>query len=362
VWNSSLCFIGAHLAAHVDQTPRRNQDARDILLGIKLSLNSVGRPEIDLHHQTHHTFVLGDLNYRLRFGATEEEAMMRIPPEPVFEEVCRQIKLGDSGYAALLKNDQLNVVKAKGLAYHGYQEGEIGFPPTYRMDKAGAGYDKKRLPAWCDRILWRSLDGFDSRVIQTLYSSLPSVRSSDHKPVYASFLLKPLVHGPCCVSKASSAPSAFMDILGLGLDTPAPAITTYSQLVVSDLSGMFSENAMNSSVMDGGIFQTYLLLSTTFALRDPSFGAKTGTIAGQKPVWKDERKLLLPLNSPEELANCHLFLRAANENGIIACGAVSLARTVEATRGKTAVAPFQCVLTRGGLVSAVIKGNLRLAA
>lgn len=362
IWNSSLCFIGAHLAAHVDQTVRRNQDARDILLGLRLSLSSVGRPEIDLHHQAHHTFVLGDLNYRLRFGATEEEAMMRIPPDPVFEEVCRQIKLGDAGYAALLKNDQLNVVRSKGLAYHGYQEGDISFPPTYRMAKSGSDYDRKRLPAWCDRILWRSIDGFDPRVIQTLYSSLPN-RTSDHKPVFATFLLKPLVHGPCWI-KSSPPPAAFMDILGLGFGEPAAspvaAPKTFTQLVVSDLSAVYTEGALNTAAVDGVVFQTYILLTSTFALRNPAFGAKTGTMAGQKPTWKDEKKLPLPLNSAEELASCHLFIRVATENGILACGAVSLGPAVLAAKNKAA-APFQTIITKGGLVLGAVKGNLRLA-
>ena len=47
-------------------------------------------------------------------------------------------------------------------------------------------YDPKRLPAWCDRVLWKSV--FSSKKAEILdYYSAPEIASSDHKPVAALF-------------------------------------------------------------------------------------------------------------------------------------------------------------------------------
>ncbi|CAI5480848.1 unnamed protein product [Closterium sp. Yama58-4] len=48
-------------------------------------------------------------------------------------------------------------------------------------------YNSKRLPAWCDRILWRSLPG--CQLACTRYDAAHDVGSSDHKPVLAEFEL-----------------------------------------------------------------------------------------------------------------------------------------------------------------------------
>lgn len=46
---------------------------------------------------------------------------------------------------------------------------------------------KKRVPAWCDRILWWNQKGVHIR--QKFYDSVPSIRFSDHRPVRALFYL-----------------------------------------------------------------------------------------------------------------------------------------------------------------------------
>ena len=59
----------------------------------------------------------------------------------------------------------------------------------------GMRYKKQRLPAWCDRILWKSRQGLEPAV-NHVYSSAEGVATSDHKPVIATFTLKTCVLQP----------------------------------------------------------------------------------------------------------------------------------------------------------------------
>lgn len=66
---------------------------------------------------------------------------------------------------------------------HTFTEPPIAFPPTYKYDRHSNSYDtseKRRIPAWCDRILYRSRD--PSRIENLWYGRYePDI--SDHRPV-----------------------------------------------------------------------------------------------------------------------------------------------------------------------------------
>jgi hypothetical protein len=67
-----------------------------------------------------------------------------------------------------------------------FSEPPLNFRPTYKFDHNSDEYDtskKKRLPAWTDRILY-----VDRGVSCIAYDSDFSLRSSDHRPVFATFV------------------------------------------------------------------------------------------------------------------------------------------------------------------------------
>jgi hypothetical protein len=51
-------------------------------------------------------------------------------------------------------------------------------------------YDKKRIPSYTDRVLYKSLPGFIDNMKLSEFYSCENVPSSDHKPVVCSFELK----------------------------------------------------------------------------------------------------------------------------------------------------------------------------
>ena len=48
-------------------------------------------------------------------------------------DICHR-QIAEGKYKELLQYDQLNKQQAQGLAFVGFQEGEITFPPTYKFD------------------------------------------------------------------------------------------------------------------------------------------------------------------------------------------------------------------------------------
>lgn len=83
----------------------------------------------------------------------------------------------------LLKEMKFN----RGFRLRLFQEGPIDFIPTYKYDPRTDEFDtslKKRIPAWCDRVLWRVLN--NSRAVQTQYRRWEA-NISDHRPISAVF-------------------------------------------------------------------------------------------------------------------------------------------------------------------------------
>ncbi|RKP15480.1 Endonuclease/exonuclease/phosphatase [Piptocephalis cylindrospora] len=160
--NTLLCFVNSHLAADQGQTERRNQNYDEICSSLRFSL---------------FIFWMGDLNYRINLP----EAKLR--------------PLLDSGsYPSVLEFDQLAMEIKAGRVFEGFKEGEVEFCPTYKYDIGTNQFDtseKRRLPAWCDRILWRTpLEGDEHRIKLSSYTSHMSFSMSDHKPVSATFSLQ----------------------------------------------------------------------------------------------------------------------------------------------------------------------------
>ncbi|KAK6245179.1 hypothetical protein QUC31_011588 [Theobroma cacao] len=128
----------------------------------------------------------GDFNYRL-FGISYDEA------RDFVSQRC---------FDWLREKDQLRAEMKAGKVFQGMREALIRFPPTYKFERHRpglAGYDsgeKKRIPAWCDRVIYRdnksgpvSECSLECPIVSSilLYEACMDVTESDHKPVRCKF-------------------------------------------------------------------------------------------------------------------------------------------------------------------------------
>jgi len=91
--------------------------------------------------------------------------------------------------SSLLMHDQLlrEIKFNRACRLRCFTEGPLTFEPTYKYDRNSDEYDtseKRRAPAWCDRILWHSR--VSNRVRQLHYRRY-EVNISDHRPISAAF-------------------------------------------------------------------------------------------------------------------------------------------------------------------------------
>ncbi|XP_059446562.1 type IV inositol polyphosphate 5-phosphatase 9 [Corylus avellana] len=171
---TSFCFVCSHLASggREGDEKYRNSNVAEILSRTSFPRSpSLELPRKILDHDR--VIFLGDLNYRI----SQPEATTRLLADR--EE-----------WNALLENDQLRMELMDGQVLQGWHEGRIKFAPTYKYYPNSDTYyggveakkgEKRRPPAWCDRIIW-----YGKGLKQHLYSR-GELRLSDHRPVNAIF-------------------------------------------------------------------------------------------------------------------------------------------------------------------------------
>lgn len=212
LYDSSICIIGAHFAAHREALLKRNEDFHailnthvfvddlnalamrstanmieatsvtklrdglaqvkkkfaaltqnaksDVKLESKLESKSESRSRFfdDTNNNSNHS-------KRDRYSANEHDLILwmgdlnyRIVASLDMERVYDMIDC--KAYLNLSAYDQLNQEREKNTVFQNFYEGLLTFPPTYQYIAGQDEYDRRkdkkmRCPAWCDRILWR---------------------------------------------------------------------------------------------------------------------------------------------------------------------------------------------------------------
>ncbi|XP_039146430.1 type IV inositol polyphosphate 5-phosphatase 7-like isoform X1 [Dioscorea cayenensis subsp. rotundata] len=192
---TSFCFVCSHLTSGQKDGDelRRNSDVMEILR--KTRFQRVQglcdkSPETIIEHDR--IIWLGDLNYRIALSYRYVKALVEM-----------------RNWKALLEKDQLRIEQSYGRVFAGWKEGKIYFPPTYKYSSNSDKYtgdemhpkEKRRTPAWCDRILWYG------RGLNQLSYVRGESRFSDHRPVYSIFTAEVELINPSRIDNMSCSSS-----------------------------------------------------------------------------------------------------------------------------------------------------------
>ena len=190
-YDSTICIVNAHLAAHRENVAGRNADFHNIFQKLRYDIGDEAVKEVirsgslsqwatgnSFVTLTDHdlSFWMGDLNYRVDESISTEAV----------------INLSEKGQLdQLIANDQLNIERAAGRVFDKFEEGPIKFRPTYKYQPGTDMYEKRpdkklRAPAWCDRVLWLAQE--PTHVTQVNYTR-SELNISDHKPVMSTFVI-----------------------------------------------------------------------------------------------------------------------------------------------------------------------------
>lgn len=177
--DSSLCFVNCHLAAGQSHTQDRNADAEGILQSATfpvftnpadISTNG-GDGSLIIDHE--HSFLSGDLNYRIDMDRKQVLNCLKWPNK---EDAWKELRAKDQLLQQHIKNPLFKLLW--------FSEPTLKFDPTYKYDRGTNQYDsseKKRVPAWCDRVLCRS------NAAKSLTYRRHEVKVSDHRPISAIY-------------------------------------------------------------------------------------------------------------------------------------------------------------------------------
>ncbi|KAL7123996.1 hypothetical protein ABFS83_14G018900 [Erythranthe nasuta] len=193
---TSLCFVCSHLTSGQKEGDelRRNADFMEIIRKTRFPrvnpAHDEKSPETILEHDR--IIWLGDLNYRIALPYRSAKALIEM-----------------QNWRQLLEKDQLRIEQRRDRVFSGWKEGKIYFPPTYKYSHNSDRYsggdmhpkEKRRTPAWCDRILW-----YGNGLQQLSYARGES-RFSDHRPVSSVFWAE-IEFAPNRLKKSTSCSSS----------------------------------------------------------------------------------------------------------------------------------------------------------
>jgi hypothetical protein len=158
--DTSISLATCHLSAGSSNVNNRIAEIGDIL-NKPLSIKNTKFKEHDV------CFIFGDLNFRIDMEYS----------------ICRQM-ISSGSLSTLATYDQLNKAKSVSSSLIELDEGPLNFNPTYKYIVGTDEYDskKKRVPSWCDRILFKK-----NPKIEIIDYNRVDYTISDHKPVYGLF-------------------------------------------------------------------------------------------------------------------------------------------------------------------------------
>ncbi|CAB4257204.1 similar to Saccharomyces cerevisiae YOL065C INP54 Phosphatidylinositol 4,5-bisphosphate 5- phosphatase with a role in secretion, localizes to the endoplasmic reticulum via the C-terminal tail [Maudiozyma barnettii] len=189
----NFVFMNCHLAANEGEWNRelRVQDQDAIIKSCfnQFQLASMSRS---------HVFFLGDLNFRnfKQYDAYSTDYSNTYTRQEILQEI-----------------DELNILRHRGTIFEGFEEPPITFLPTFKYILDGTNkYNPKRVPSWCDRVLYST---YNSK-IKTKYTSMRREQPllfSDHQPVNLTATLPELYYPRHAITISSISTNHVTDLV-----------------------------------------------------------------------------------------------------------------------------------------------------
>ena len=157
---------------------------------------TVGSDTTILDHEI--VFWFGDLNYRIEESQDKNNGSSSSYNGSIDSNYLDVNRIHDlierKDFSLLKKRDQLNIEREKGNVFQNFEEGDLTFAPTYKYQPNTNQYERRaekkiRAPAWCDRVLYRTMNKKFLQVKQINYFR-SELLPSDHKPVGSFFECK----------------------------------------------------------------------------------------------------------------------------------------------------------------------------
>ena len=352
----------------------RISNLEEILEGTKIPpcLNLLDTTQI-----SHHSFLMGDLNFRTDFGETANNQKNEDNGEAHQAHQANLTKafgfIEKEDFAGLARFDELDrmLENSEGLV-GGWKSIPPTFAPTFKVQKnvAGTTYNKQRVPSFTDRVLYKSIDNLNNLLGVLSFDSCPEFTSSDHKPVKASFEINNVdahrVIKPSPPSKQFGLSSS---------SSKEPLKLTFSNIKCEGLTAM--DPAIMGGKSDG--FVQFSSISPRFmelpasrkrgTFKRRKHWPKTSTIENElDPVWAGEEVVVkLRVNTDAELEGKFLVLTVFDEdnlsaNDVIGSVLLNCGRFggTEKEKEKEAVEFEDLVLVRNGMPQGKISFTVKI--
>lgn len=190
--DTRLTFLSTNLAEGESESSykQRCSTLQDILRTSKTGAGisrSTGLPI-----SSHHMFVFGALNFRLRFDKNDNSSddSLDCVDKSNVEHALKLVK--DKSWDSLYSKDELYSGIQKGDVLNGFNTLPCDFPPTFKVKcVAGFEYDTQHTPSYADRILVRSAPNLSTNLKALSYMPCGDFITSSHKPVRGAFSVLP---------------------------------------------------------------------------------------------------------------------------------------------------------------------------
>ena len=189
--DTSIAFACCHLAAGSSEVNSRISEMSEVItkaLPVKSNNSNQMSNNSNYYSGSNYNASTNNYNKEIRFKDHDYQFLfgdLNFRVDLDMNTCLNFIRNGD--LESLAKEDQLNKKKSINFELMDMMEPKLNFDPTYKYVVGTSEYDtkKKRVPSWCDRILYKKNENLNVQDYNKV-----DYTHSDHKPIYGIYKIK----------------------------------------------------------------------------------------------------------------------------------------------------------------------------